>query len=125
MTDYLNPYEYKEVNAGDTLYDTTLMGNILLFVSSGKLRISNNNAAPVAEVEEGYFVLLPAGKFYTVTAATSAHTIIMHAGDLSEMITENPEWNPEKLVILPIFPPMIRTISLIEAYQKKKQNNLN
>lgn len=125
MTDYLNIYEYKEVEAGEALYNTTLIDNILLFVSSGKLTIYNSNAVPVAEVEEGYFVLLPAGRFYAVIAITSAHTIIMHAGYLSEMITEDPEWNPEKLVILPIFPPMIRTIYLIEAYQKKKQNNLN
>lgn len=125
MTNYLNQFEYKEAKAGEILYNTSLVGNILLFVSSGKLIISNTNAIPVVEVDEGYFVLLPAEKSHIATAITPVQTVLMHAGDLSQMITEDPEWDPDKLVVLPIFPSMARTIFLIEAFEKKKRTRLN
>ncbi|MCD8137124.1 MAG: hypothetical protein LUH01_14730 [Parabacteroides gordonii] len=49
----------------------------------------------------------------------------MHAGSLSAMITEDPEWNPERPVILPIFPSLAKTIYLLESYQKEAKTKLN
>ena len=58
----LNQFECKTGKAGEILCNTDDTGNILLFVSSGKLVIYNRNQTPIADVNEGYFVLLPAEK---------------------------------------------------------------
>lgn len=91
----LNQFECKIGKAGEILCNTDDTGNVLLFVSSGKLVIYNRNHMPVADVDEGYFVLLPAEKSFIATAITSTRLILMHAGPLSEMITDDPEWDPE------------------------------
>lgn len=128
MTNYFKQFECKTAKAGEILYNTELIGNVLLFVSSGKLIICNQNSTPVVEVNNGYFVLLPKEKCYIVKAETPVQTVLMHAETLSEMITEDPDWNPEKPVVLPIFPSLARTLYLIESYQQKrirKSYNLN
>lgn len=125
MTNNLNHFECKKAKAGEILYDSTLTGNVLLFVSAGKLLISNQKRIPIVEVNEGQFVLLPAKVSHITIALTSARTILMHAGPLSEMITEDPAWNPELPVVLPIFPSLARTLYLIECYQKERENSLN
>lgn len=125
MTDYFNQFECKKAKAGEILYNTELIGNALLFVSSGKLRICNQNSIPIVEVNEGYFVLLPVDKNFIAIAETHVQTVLMHAGTLSEMITNDPEWNPESPVVLPIFPSLARTLYLIETYQHKERNNYN
>lgn len=56
----LKQFECKIGKAGEILCNTDDTGNVLLFVSSGKLVIYNRNHMPVADVDEGYFVLLPA-----------------------------------------------------------------
>lgn len=124
MKNFINQFECKEVKAGEVVYDTEQMGNILLFATAGKLLICSI-ATPVAEVNEGYFVLLPAEKRHIVTAITDVQTVLMHAGTLSTMITEDPEWNPERPVVLPTFPSLAKTIFLLESYQKEKRSNLN
>lgn len=100
-------------------------GNVLLFVSSGKLVIYNQNQTPVADVDEGHFVLLPAEKSFIAIAITSTRLILMHAGPLSEMITDDPEWNPDRPVILPICPSLAKTLYIIEYYQNEKRSELN
>ena len=121
----LNQFECKTGKAGEILCNTDDTGNILLFVSSGKLVIYNRNQTPIADVDEGHFVLLPAEKSFIAIAITSTRLILMHAGPLSEMITDDPEWNPDRPVILPICPSLAKTLYLIEYYQNEKRSELN
>ena len=121
----LNQFECKTGKAGEILCNTDDTGNILLFVSSGKLVIYNRNQTPIADVNEGYFVLLPAEKSFIATAITLTRLILMPAGPLSEMITDDPEWNPDRPVILPICPSLAKTLYLIEYYQNEKRSELN
>lgn len=121
----LNQLECKIGKAGEILCNTDDTGNVLLFVSSGKLVIYNQNQTPVADVDEGHFVLLPAKKSFIAIAITSTRLILMHAGPLSEMITDDPEWNPDRPVILPICPSLAKTLYIIEYYQNEKRSELN
>ena len=121
----LNQLECKIGKAGEILCNTDDTGNVLLFVSSGKLVIYNQNQTPVADVDEGHFVLLPAEKSFISIAITSTRLILMHAGPLSEMITDDPEWNPDRPVILPICPSLAKTLYIIEYYQNEKRSELN
>lgn len=121
----LNQFECKIGKAGEILCNTDDTGNVLLFVSSGKLVIYNQNQTPVADVDEGHFVLLPAEKSFIAIAITSTRLILMHAGPLSEMITDDPEWNPDRPVILPICPSLAKTLYIIEYYQNEKRSKLN
>ena len=121
----LNQLECKIGKEGEILCNTDDTGNVLLFVSSGKLVIYNQNQTPVADVDEGYFVLLPAEKSFIAIAITSTRLILMHAGPLSEMITDDPEWNPDRPVILPICPSLAKTLYIIEYYQNEKRSELN
>ena len=121
----LNQFECKIGKAGEILCNTDDTGNVLLFVSSGKLIIYNQNQTPVADVDEGHFVLLPAEKSFIAIAITSTRLILMHAGPLSEMITDDPEWNPDRPVILPICPSLAKTLYIIEYYQNEKRSELN
>ena len=111
--------------AGEVLCNTEDTGNVLLFVSSGKVAVLSREQAPVIEVDEGYFVLLPAEKSFIATAVTPAQTVLMQAGPLSEMITDDPEWDPDRPVILPIFPSLAKTLYLMEYYQKENRVRLN
>lgn len=120
----LNQLECKIGKAGEILCNTDDTGNVLLFVSSGKLVIYNQNQTPVADVDEGHFVLLPAEKSFIAIAITSTRLILMHAGPLSEMITDDPEWNPDRPVILPICPSLAKTLYIIEYYQNEKRTEL-
>ena len=122
---FLNQLECKIGKAGEILCNTDDTGNVLLFVSSGKLVIYNQNQTPVADVDEGHFVLLPAEKSFIAIAITSTRLILMHAGPLSEMITDDPEWNPDRPVILPICPSLAKTLYIIEYYQNEKRSELN
>ena len=121
----LNQLECKIGKAGEILCNTDDTGNVLLFVSSGKLVIYNQNQTPVADVDAGHFVLLPAEKSFIAIAITSTRLILMHAGPLSEMITDDPEWNPDRPVILPICPSLAKTLYIIEYYQNEKRSELN
>ena len=121
----LNQFECKIGKAGEILCNTDDTGNVLLFVSSGKLVIYNQNQTPVADVDEGHFVLLPAEKSFIAIAITSTRLILTHAGPLSEMITDDPEWNPDRPVILPICPSLAKTLYIIEYYQNEKRSELN
>ena len=125
MENFFNQFECKEVKAGETAYDTESISNVLLFVTVGKLLIAPKKSASTIELNEGYFVLLPAEQDYIITAITDAQTVLMHAGNLSAMITEDPEWDPGKPVILPIFPSLAKTIYLLESYQKEEKTKLN
>ena len=120
----LNQLECKIGKAGEILCNTDDTGNVLLFVSSGKLVIYNQNQTPVADVDEGHFVLLPAEKSFIAIAITSTRLILMHADPLSEMITDDPEWNPDRPVILPICPSLAKTLYIIEYYQNEKRSEL-
>ncbi len=120
----LNQFECKIGKAGEILCNTEDTGNVLLFVSSGKLVIYNQNQTPVADVDEGHFVLLPAEKSFIAIAITSTRLILMHADPLSEMITDDPEWNPDRPVILPICPSLAKTLYIIEYYQNEKRSEL-
>lgn len=121
----LNQFECKIGKAGEILCNTDDTGNVLLFVSSGKLVIYNQNQTPVADVDEGHLVLLSAEKSFIAIAITSTRLILMHAGPLSEMITDDPEWNPDRPVILPICPSLAKTLYIIEYYQNEKRSELN
>ena len=121
----LNQFECKIGKAGEILCNTDDTGNVLLFVSSGKVVIYNQNQTRVADGDEGQFVLLPAEKSFIAIAITSTRLILMHAGPLSEMITDDPEWNPDRPVILPICPSLAKTLYIIEYYQNEKRSELN
>ena len=121
----LNQFECKIGKAGEILCNTEDTGNVLLFVSSGKLVIYNQNQTPFADVDEGYFVLMPYENSFIAIAITSTRLILMHAGPLSEMITDDPEWNPDRPVILPICPSLAKTLYIIEYYQNEKRSELN
>ena len=121
----LNQFECKIGKAGEILCNTDDTGNVLLFVSSGKLVIYNQNQTPVADVDEGHKKILPAKKSFIAIAITSTRLILMHAGPLSEMITDDPEWNPDRPVILPICPSLAKTLYIIEYYQNEKRSELN
>ena len=121
----LNQFECKIGKAGEILCNTDDTGNVLLFVSSGKLVINNQIQTPAADVDEAHFVLLPAEKSFIAIAITSTRLILMHAGPLSEMITDDPEWNPYRPVILPICPSLAKTLYIIEYYQNEKRSELN
>ncbi len=121
----LNQFECKIGKAGEILCNTDNTGNVLLFVSSGKLVIYNRDQMPVTDVDEGYFVLLPAEKSFIATAITSTRIILMHAGPLSEMITDDPEWDPDRPVVLPISPSLAKTLYLIEYYHNEERDELN
>lgn len=125
MKNLFNQFECREAKAGDIVLDTQQTGNILLFVTAGKLLICAKTSTPAVEVNEGHFVLLPAEIRYTVTAITDVETIIMHAGTLSAMITEDPEWSTDHLVILQTCSSLKDTLVQLEAYQKEKRSNLN
>ena len=125
MKNFINQFECKEVKAGEVAYDTESLGNTLFFVTKGKLLICSIATTPVVEVNEGYFVLLPAEKRHIITAITDVQTVLMYAGTLSTMITEDPEWNPERPVVLPTFPSLAKTLFLLESYQKERRSNLN
>jgi hypothetical protein len=120
-----NQFECRMAKAGEVLCNTEDTGNVLLFVSSGKVAVLSREQAPVIEVDEGYFVLLPAEKSFIATAVTPAQTVLMQAGPLSEIITDDPAWDPDRPVILPIFPSLAKTLYLIEHYHKEERNRLN
>jgi hypothetical protein len=121
----LNQFEYKKVKAGENLYNTDCLGNVLLFVIVGKLIIYNQSASPVSEVNEGNFVLLSGEKSYNIKTATPSETILMHAGTLSDSITKDPEWNPECPVVLPTFPSLAEILSQLKKYIEEKRKDLN
>lgn len=125
MKNYFNQFECKEVKASEIAYDTEPIGNVLLFVTAGKLLICSKTSTSAMELNEGHFVLLPAEKHFIITAVTDAQTVLMYAESLSAMITEDPEWNPERPVILPIFPSLAKTIYLLKSYQKEAKTKLN
>ena len=55
----------------------------------------------------------------------SGKLILIHAGSLSDMIINDPEWNVEKPVVLPIPPALAHTLNQIEYYMKDKYFTLN
>lgn len=124
MENYLNQFEYKEVKAGEVIYDTKLFGNVLFFATKGTVLIHPKTGSEI-NINEGHFVLLPAEQSYMITAVTDTQTVLMHAGNLSAMITDDPEWDPAKPVILPILPLLAKTIYLLESYQKEAKAKLN
>lgn len=121
----LDQFECIQAKVGETLCNTDLTGNVLLFVSSGQVVIRNKCQVPVADVDEGYFVLLPAENTFIAAAITPVRAILMHAGPLSDLITDDPEWDPDQPVVLPIFPSLQKTLYLIESYQQEGRNRLN
>lgn len=125
MENFINQFECREVKAGEVVLDTEQTANILLFVTAGKLLICTKTSTPEAEVNEGFFVLLPAEIHYIITAITDVKTVIMYAGTLSASITGDPEWNPERLVILPTCSSLESTLQQLESYQKELRSYLN
>lgn len=125
MKHYINQVESKDVKPGEILLNKTLTANLLLFVSTGVLLIRTQKDKPEIEVEEGHFVLLPAGTRQKATAVTASHILYIQAGPLSEMIVNDPEWNPERPVVLPILPALASTLRQIEYYQKEVYYKLN
>lgn len=125
MENFFNQFECKEAKAGEIVYDTKNFGNTLLFVPTGKLLISTKTAELTKEIDEGHFALLPAEKRYIATAAKDSSTVLMHAGPLSKTITDDPEWDPDHPVILPIFPALAKTISFLQSYQQQQYSKLN
>lgn len=121
----LNQFEYKKAKAGEDLYNTDYLENVLLFVIIGKLIVYNQSASPVAEVNEGHFVLLSGENSYNIKTVTPTETILMHAGPLSATITEDPEWNPEYPVVLSTFPSLTETLKRIKEYTEEKRQELN
>lgn len=125
MKRYLNQIECKILRAGDSLFDTTTADNLLIFVFSGKLIIYSQAGIHIAEVAEDHFMLLAQDTSHKVIASAPTRLILIHAGTLSDMIINDPEWNAEKPVVLPIPPALTHTLSLIEYYMNDKYFTLN
>lgn len=125
MKRYINQMECRDVKAGEPLLDTVRKDNLLVFVSTGSLQLDNPENVWKKRVEEGHFILLAAGRTPAVTVVADAHILLIQAGSLSEMIVNDPEWNPQQPVVLPILPPLAHTLSQIEYYQKARQLKLN
>lgn len=125
MKRYINQMECRDVKAGEPLLDTVRKDNLLVFVSTGSLQLDNPENVWKKRVEEGHFILLAAGRTPAVTVVADAHILLIQAGSLSEMIVNDPEWNPQQPVVLPILPPLAQTLSQIEYYQKARQLKLN
>lgn len=125
MKQYLNQLESKNAKAGEILFNTILTDNVLLFVATGALVICSKKNEEAIEVNEGHFVLLPAETEHIATAITAVRIQIIHAGPLSDMIINDPEWNPERPVVLPILPALAHTLSQIEYYQNESHFTLN
>lgn len=124
MKRYLTQLESRNVEAGETLFNTTLTDNVLLFVVTGALAITPKENQETI-VNEGYFILLPAKTEYMVTAIAASRIRMIQAGSLSDMIINDPEWNPERPVVLPILPALARILSQIEYYQNESHFTLN
>ncbi|WP_102406113.1 hypothetical protein [Parabacteroides bouchesdurhonensis] len=124
MQKYFEQVECIDINAGKTFLKKRLPNNLLLFVFSGNLIINCNYKSDL-EINEGYFVLLPADTFFIATTVTTSHIVIIHAGTLSEMIIEDPEWNPDNPQILPILPALAKTLKQIEYLKKIYKTRLN
>ncbi|WP_297908871.1 hypothetical protein [uncultured Parabacteroides sp.] len=101
------------------------MDNLLIFVFSGKLIIYSQEGIHIAEVPKDHFMLLAQNTNHKVIASTPTRLILIHAGILSDMIINDPEWNAEKPVVLPIPPTLAHTLSQIEYYMKDKYFTLN
>lgn len=125
MKQYLNQLESKNAEAGEVLFDKVLTDNVLLFVATGALMICSKKNKETIEVKEGHFILLPAETEHIATAVTTARIQVIHAGPLSDMIINDPEWNPERPVVLPILPALAHTLSQIEYYQNESHFTLN
>lgn len=125
MERYINQLECKDVAAGEVLFNRILNTNLLLFAVSGSVLIHLPKDQFEMEVTEGHFVLLPAGMHYTITAVAASHILYVHAGSLSKMIVDDPEWNPERPVALPILPALDHILRQIEYYQKEIYYKLN
>ena len=117
MKRYLNQLECKILRAGDSLFNSTTTDNLLIFVFSGKLIIYSQEGTHIAEVAKDHFMLL--------IASAPTRLILIHAGSLSDMIINDPEWNVEKPVVLPIPPALAHTLNQIEYYMKDKYFTLN
>lgn len=125
MKRYMNQLDCKEMNAGDILLNSILTDNLLIFVSSGSILFCNKKSQAEIKLEEGHFILLTADTHYIATAITQSHIQILQAGALSDMIINDPKWNPEQPVILPILPALAHTLNQIEYYQKNNYNEIN
>lgn len=107
------------------MFDNLRKDNLLVFVASGMLQLGNPENLWEEKVTEGHFILLAAGKVPVVTVLADAHLLLLRAGLLSETIVNDPQWNPEQPVVLPILPPLARMLSQIEYYQKERLLKLN
>lgn len=125
MKRYINQLECKDVKAGEPLFDGLRRDNLLVFVWSGMLQLGHPENSWEERVSEGHFILLAAGRVPVVTVVADAHILLLQAGLLSETIVNDPQWNPEQPVVLPILPPLARMLSQIEGYQKERQLKLN
>lgn len=121
----LNQFECKIGKAGEILCNTDDTGNVLLFVSSGKLVIYNRNQCRLPMWTRGIlYYCLP--KNHLLRQPSHRHgSYSCMPGPLSEMITDDPEWDPDRPVILPICPSLAKTLYLIEYYQNEKRSELN
>ncbi|WP_099465000.1 cyclic nucleotide-binding domain-containing protein [Parabacteroides provencensis] len=124
MEKYASQLECKDVNAGKILLKGKLNNNLLLFVSSGSIIINSNNKSKI-EINEGHFVLLSANTDYIATAITASHILFIHADSLSDMIIDDPGWDPGNPQVLPILPALAKTLNQIEYYQKDTRTQLN
>ena len=107
MKRYLNQLECKILRAGDSLFNSTTTDN------------------HIAEVAKDHFMLLAQNTNHKVIASAPTRLILIHAGSLSDMIINDPEWNVEKPVVLPIPPALAHTLNQIEYYMKDKYFTLN
>ena len=124
MKRYLNQLECI-LRAGDSLFNSTTTDNLLIFVFSGKLIIYSQEGTHIAEVAKDHFMLLAQNTNHKVIASAPTRLILIHAGSLSDMIINDPEWNVEKPVVLPIPPALAHTLNQIEYYMKDKYFTLN
>ena len=125
MKHYLNQLECKILRSGDSPFNNATTDNLLIFVFSGKLIIYSQEGTHIAEVTKDHFILLAQNTNLKIIASTSTRLILIHESSLSDMIINDPEWNLEKPVVLPIPPTLAHTLNQIEYYMKDKYFTLN
>lgn len=125
MKHYSNQLECKDLKSGEILLNGPQTDNVLLFVMSGTLLFGNRKSHNEIKLKEGYFILLAATSDYKAMAITQSHILILHAGNLSELLVNDPEWNPEKPVVLPILPALKQTLEQIEYLLKNNYLDIN
>lgn len=125
MKHYIDQLECKKMKEGDLLFDAPLTDHLFLFVLYGALEVGLPGIAPEISLNEKQFMLLTAGPYYPITALTAARILLIKTSSLPDLLTDDPQWKPDRPVVLPIFPALAHKLRLIELEYKQRHRHLN